>query len=172
MATKRQRGLRLWCIRLLRRLIILLGCAPPSRAGTARRPETVFMMMEDTMMRERLYRQYALTIGQFARAVGVNRTYITRALAYHRLDFARYVNTYRLQHAISLMQHDAMTRLSSEEIALESGFLNERRMGYCLRQTYGVTIAVYRKRVMLLDQAKNFSTALSASGNAKTATRS
>lgn len=172
MATKRQRGLRLWCIRVLRRLIILLGCVPPSRAGTARRPETVFLMMENTMMRERHYLQYDLTIGQFARAVGVNRTYITRALAYHRLDFARYVNTYRLQHAIGLMQRDSTAWISAEEIALESGFLNERRLGYCLRQTYGVTIAVYRKRVMALNQAKNFSTALSASGNAKTATRS
>ena len=172
MATRRKRGLRLWCVRLLRRGIALLGSAPPSRAGTACRPETVFQMMEHTMSRERLYRKYDLSINQFARAVGVNRTYITRALAHHELSFTHYVNTYRLQHAIAVMQHDPKAHIPAEEIALESGFLNERRLGYCLRRTYGVTIAVFRKRIRALNQAKNFSTALSASGSANTATRS
>ncbi len=172
MATRRKRGLRLWCVRILRRWIVLLGYAPPSRAGTACRPETVFQMMERTMLRERLYRQYDLSINQFARAVGVNRTYITRALTYHELSFAHYVNAYRLQQAIAMMQRDPKARVPAEVIAVESGFLNERRMGYCLRRTYGVTVAVFRKRVRALNQAKNFSTALSASGSAKTATRS
>ena len=128
--------------------------------------------MERTMSRERLYRKYDLSISQFARMVGVNRTYITRALNDQGLHFTHYVNTYRLQHAIAMMQLDPKAHIPIEEIALESGFLNERRLGYCLRRTYGVTVAVFRKRVRALNQAKNFSTALSASGSANTATRS
>lgn len=172
MATKARRRLRIWCLRILRRWIRLLGYAPPSTAGTARRPETVFLMMERAMASKKLYLQCELTLGQFSRETGVNRTYVNRALAYHNLTFPRYVNAYRLQHAVTLMQRDPRWRISSEEIAQNSGFLNERRMGYYLRLTYGVTIAVFRKRIQVLDQAKNFSTPLSASGKANTATRS
>lgn len=128
--------------------------------------------MEQTMASQRLYLQYALSESQFARATGVNRTYITRALTYYRLSFMRYVNAYRLQHAVDLMQRDPLSQVTTEEIAQKSGFLNERRMKYCFRQTYGITVSVFRKRIFVLDQAKNFSTALSASGSANTATRS
>ena len=171
MATRRKRGLRLWCIRVLRQWLLLLGGAP-SRFGTARRPETVFLEMERTMTDKKLFYQYALSINQFAREVGVNRTYITRALSYYGLDFARYVNGYRLQHAVALMQDDPQELVNIEEIAQASGFLNERRLGYCFRHTYGITVAMFRKRVQVQSQAKNFSTALRASGRAKTATRS
>ena len=171
MATRRKRGLRLWCIRILRQWLLVLG-GPPSRFGTARRPETVFLLMEQTMMSKHLYCLYGLSISHFAREVGVNRTYITRALNYYELDFARYVNGYRLQHAITLMQGDPQENISAEEIAQESGFLNERRLKYCFRHTYGISVAVFRKRIRVQSQAKNFSTALRASGRAKTATRS
>lgn len=128
--------------------------------------------MERTMAEKKLYLQYSLSISQFARAVGVNRTYVSRALTYHKLNFLRYVNAYRVQHAVGLMLRNPLAEITTEEIALKSGFLNERRMGYSFRQTYGVTITVFRKRVCSLNQAKNFSTALRASGSANTATRS
>ena len=103
------------------------------------------------MISKKLYLKYALSIDQFAREVGVNRTYLTRALNAYGLDYASYVNGYRLQHAINLMQRDPQERITAEEIAQKSGFLNERRLRYCFRHTYGITVAVFRKRVSAMN---------------------
>lgn len=170
MGTKRKRGLRRWCVRLLRRWLRRIDNPPPDRSGTALGMEIVFRRLERTMAEQQLYLQRDLTAAQLARAAGVNRTYVSRSLRMHKLNYATYVNGYRLHAAVQLMQEDTECRLQLEEIAFRSGFCSERRMGVYLKQVYGVPMYAFRKRISVLSQAKNFSTALSASGSANTAT--
>ena len=170
MAAKRKRGFRRWSIRFLRRLLLRIEGPPPNRAGTALGTEIVFRRIETAMMEQELFLQQYLTVSTLARAAGVNRTYVSRSLSAHKLNFAAYVNGYRLQRAIQLMQEDPQGRLTLEEIAQRSGFRSERRMGVYMRESCGVSLNVYRRRLRTFFQAKNFSTALSASGNANTAT--
>ena len=165
-----KRGLRRWCIRFLRRLLQRLGHSIPDRSGTGLGAEIVFRRLETAMLEHRLYLQKGLTLNTLARAAGVNRTYVSRALSAHKLNYATYVNGYRLQWAVHLMQADPQGNLELEEIAFRSGFGSERRMGIYLKMSYGVTLAVFRRRIKAFAQAKNFSTALSASGSANTAT--
>lgn len=171
MGEKRKRGLRRWCARFLRRLLWRLDNPPPDRSGTGPSTmEIVFRKIEEAMMEQKLYLQRGLTLETLARAAGVNRTYVSRSLAAHKLNYATYVNGYRLQQAVQLMQDDPQGELELEEIAHRSGFCTERRMGVYLKMSYGVPLVVFRRRIKAFAQAKNFSTALSASGNANTAT--
>ncbi len=60
------------------------------------------------------------------------------------ITLSRYINVYRINHSISLMQN---TRLSLTEIALQSGFTNSQHYSKVFRDCVNTTPSQYRKSI-------------------------
>lgn len=104
----------------------------------------------DALMREqRLFLRKDLTRDDLARETMTNRTYVSRALRDHGLNFARFVNTYRVQYAIELLLDSGDSSLSREDVALMSGFSCADAMNRYIKKCAGLTACALRERVLI-----------------------
>lgn len=103
----------------------------------------------DALMREqRLFLRKDLTRDDLAREAMTNRTYVSRALKEHGLNFARFVNNYRVQYAIELLLDGGDPALPREDIALMSGFSCADAMNRYIKKSAGSTACALRERVL------------------------
>lgn len=113
----------------------------------ARYKET-FVKIEDAMTKKQLFLDANLSIRKLAVEASTNRTYITRTLKSKGINFAAYVNAFRLVRALQILGDRKNRDLSMYEVAYLSGFGTERVLNHFLLNTLGITGSILRKRAM------------------------
>jgi len=113
---------------------------------------------ERILTKEMSFLDNTLTIESLARAVGTNRTYLSQSVRIEkRLSFCEYINNFRIDYAKIYMQGDQPKRdigvvkdnvtISTEELAIISGFGSKRNFVRQFRRMEGVTPIQYYKRL-------------------------
>ena len=104
--------------------------------------------MDAVMRKKRLFLKKDLTRDELAREAMTNRTYVSRTLKRYGLNFARFVNNYRVQYAIELLLDGDDPSLSQEDIAVMSGFSCADAMNRYIKKSAGSTACAMRERVL------------------------
>lgn len=163
---------RISAARLLRRLACTVsphrGGRPAGDRGLAMTDEQVFLRLDKAIVSGRLYLEERLTLRSLALEVGINRTYVQRALTHRGVRLRDYLGEFRYRYLVELVEGDPEGAMGAEELAERSGFGTPRALNYYLESKMGINLRQLRRRIY----AKNLSTSLRASGRANTATRS
>lgn len=112
------------------------------------RSEDLYGTMLRVMARKRLYLDKKCSREGLARELMTNRTYVSRALNARGMNFARFVNSFRAEHAIGLLARTDLAAVPLEEIAEMSGFSNVDRMNDYVKKSAGITACALRKRLL------------------------
>ena len=107
--------------------------------------------MSRLMLEKKLYLKKDLTRADVAREATTNRTYVSRALKGRGLNFAQFVNAYRVDHALALLFDRANAGLSQEDIAEMSGFSCADAMNRHIKKSTGMTACAFRNRILKAD---------------------
>ena len=100
---------------------------------------------ERVLTKELSFLDNTLTIESLARAVGTNRTYLSQSVKIEKgQSFCEYINNFRVDYAKNYMQRNQP--LSTEELAIISGFGSKRNFVRQFRRTEGITPIQYYKR--------------------------
>lgn len=97
--------------------------AAPDRTAKdeSRREELLFERVEAYMQREKPYLDDTFTLTRLATEMMTNKSMLSKTINDKSgNNFCRYVNAYRIRHALSLMQRDR--RLKVSELSMMSGF--------------------------------------------------
>ncbi len=92
--------------------------------------------------KEELYLQYDLTVDQLLRAIGTNRTYLSRYFSQHGLTYYSYINKLRVEHALRLMDK-SHGKLNFTLVAAESGFRSLSTFYRAFKEHIGCTPKEY-----------------------------
>ncbi|MBQ1623965.1 MAG: AraC family transcriptional regulator [Bacteroidales bacterium] len=109
--------------------------------------DQLYRKMNRLMREKKLYLKKDLTRADVAREAMTNRTYISRALKGRGLNFAQFVNAYRVEHALELLFEKENAGLSREDIAEMSGFSCADAMNRHIKKSAGSTACALRERV-------------------------
>ena len=96
----------------------------------------------DHLMREkRLFLDTDLTIYRVAKEVCSNRTYVSELFRFYGGSFREYINNHRTEYALFLIKKSIVAGEIPEvtDIALMSGFKNERTLNKYLNEKFGKT---------------------------------
>lgn len=88
-------------------------------------------VIDRCMVNKKLYLNYSLTLDDVARAVGSNRTYVSRAINSKYKSFLLYVNNFRLEELNNILEDESIpyySALTNDDIAMSSGFSGQRQM--------------------------------------------
>ncbi|MBO4917433.1 MAG: helix-turn-helix transcriptional regulator [Bacteroidales bacterium] len=87
----------------------------------SRRIDLLFERVEEYMRKERPYLDDSFTMTRLATEMMTNKSMLSKTINEKAgKNFCRYVNTYRIQYAVSLMKRDRMLKVS--ELSMMSGF--------------------------------------------------
>ena len=104
--------------------------------------------MQRVMEERRLFLRKGLSRDDLAREVMTNRTYITRVLKGHGMNFSQFVNAYRAQYAIGLLFDPRYFDARPPDIAELSGFSSVETMNRYVKKSAGSTACAMRIRVL------------------------
>ena len=95
--------------------------APDRVTDESRREDLLFERVEAYMQKEKPYLDDAFTLTRLATEMMTNKSMLSKTINDKSgNNFCRYVNAYRIKHALSLMQRDR--RLKVSELSMMSGF--------------------------------------------------
>ena len=88
-----------------------------------------------------LYLQHDLTVIQLAKAIGTNRSYLSRYFSSQGTTYNAYINGLRIQHFINLYHQSAAIRQSvtAQQLAYQSGFRSYSTFSAAFKQVKGMT---------------------------------
>ena len=109
--------------------------------------EDLYGAMLRVMTRQKLYLDKTFSRERLARELMTNRTYVSRVLNAHGLTFAQFINSFRAEHAISLLAREDMADAQVGDIAELSGFSTVERMNRYLKKSAGLPACALRKRL-------------------------
>lgn len=108
--------------------------------------DVIFERMDKKMKEDRLYLDYRLTLVEFSKMTGTNRTYASKAICGKFGSFREYVNTLRVENLLGDIQADRCGNKSlledTDEFANRYGFRSRRSLDRILVKETGCT---YRK---------------------------
>jgi AraC-like DNA-binding protein len=110
--------------------------------------EDLYVRMLRVMARKRLYLNKKCSREGLARELMTNRTYVSRALNARGMNFARFVNSFRAEHAIELLARFDMAAVPLEDIAEMSGFTSVDKMNEYVKKSAGLSACALRKRLL------------------------
>lgn len=102
--------------------------------------QTVLNYMESSQC----YLNSDLTLDILARDLGINRTYLSRAVNEIDENFKSFVNKYRVQHAIKMLMEDPEANM--EDVALKVGFNSRKSFYNSFTAITGLPPVQFRKR--------------------------
>jgi len=104
--------------------------------------EWIGEQLREKCEKEKLYLQYDLTVDQLLRAIGTNRTYLSRYFSQHGLTYYSYINKLRVEHSLSMI--DASNgKLNFTLVAAESGFRSLSTFYRAFKEHIGCTPKEY-----------------------------
>lgn len=109
--------------------------------------DELYGFLERVMLEKKLFLRSDLKREDLAREAVTNRTYISRTLSMRGLNFARFVNSFRVQYALELLASDRWRDASPEDIACMSGFSGADAMNRYIKKSAGSTACAFRERI-------------------------
>ena len=87
-----------------------------------------------------LYLQHDLSILQLAKAIGINRSYLSNHFASQGITYNAYINSLRIQHFINLYRETAAKHqpVTAQELAYQSGFRNYKTFSTAFKRNMGM----------------------------------
>ena len=94
-----------------------------------------------------LYLQHDLTVADLARAVGTNRTYLSRYFKRQGLTYNAYINGLRIDHFVGLYREAVASRriFTLQQLAKDSGYRSYSTFSLAFRQHIGQTVRAWTK---------------------------
>ena len=96
-----------------------------------------------------LYLQHDLTLLQLAKAIGVNRFYLSKYFSDQGLNYNAYINDLRIKHFVSLYHEavEAQRSVTPQQLAKESGYKSYSTFRGIFRQTKGLSVTAWMKEI-------------------------
>ena len=122
--------------------------------------KTIIKRIELKLAAEEMFLDNAITIDNLARAIGTNRTYLSQSIKMETgLTFCELVNGLRVGYAKQCMTGEHIKRamdiirddgtLSTEELAIVSGFGSKRNFVRQFRHIEGITPVQYFRKIRM-----------------------
>lgn len=99
--------------------------------------------VERYCVQEEHYKDANLTVGDLAKAIHSNRTYLSQWFASNHGSFYAYINRVRIEHAAELLKNEGM---SIKEVYEGSGYTNAVSFRKYFQEIYGCLPNEYRQR--------------------------
>lgn len=110
----------------------------------------LFNRLEETMSRDRIYRDSEISLAKLAEILNSNRTYISTIInKYANKSFYNYIHSYRINEAISIIsdpEKDVVLKAVSNEVGYKSLSCFYR----AFQKETGCTPVIYREKVLQL----------------------
>lgn len=102
----------------------------------------------DLMEKEKLYRNPYLTMPEVAKKLKLSANTLSQVLnGYCGQTFYNFVNTYRVEEVISMMQDPKNNDKSILKLSIEAGFNTKSTFNNIFKKTTGMTPAEFRKKI-------------------------
>ena len=107
---------------------------PPSIRGN------IELLLQQHCIDEQLYLQHDLTLLQLAKAIGTNRSYLSRYFSSLDTTYNAYINDLRVNHFVRLYHESVASQRSftTQQLARESGFRSYNTFGAAFKKTMGM----------------------------------
>lgn len=106
---------------------------------------TALQQIENCIVGEQLFLDPRLGIGGVAKALGISVSKLSKLISTHRqLHFTDLINTYRVQHAVKLLQDKDFDFYTIEAIGLESGFNSKSAFYNAFKKVFNQTPSAFR----------------------------
>jgi AraC-like DNA-binding protein len=98
------------------------------------------LLLQQHCIDEQLYLQHDLTLLQLAKAIGTNRSYLSRYFSSLDTTYNAYINGLRVNHFVSLYHESVASQRSftTQQLARESGFRSYNTFGAAFKKTMGM----------------------------------
>jgi len=118
-----------------------------SKKEDASRLNSLFKELDDLIDGERLYLKEDLTLYELGQRMSLNPKYLSQAINFQDdLNFNKFINQKRVQHAAEMIRNSSFDSLSLEGIAVESGFRSKSTFNTAFKSLMGCTPSEYKKR--------------------------
>lgn len=115
-------------------------------ALTDEQADSLSQILEQQINSKQLYLDDKLTLTTLAKETGIKAHTLSQVINQSmKTNFYRLVNTYRVQHAIKLIDNTSIN-WSIERIAYESGFANRVTFSKAFKEIMGQTASAYKKQ--------------------------
>ena len=94
-----------------------------------------------------LYLQHDLTLQQLAKAVGINRYYLSQYFSSQGTTYNAYINNLRIQHFIRLYRDALATRrpFTTKQLASDSGYRSYSTFSLAFKQLMGQNVTEWMR---------------------------
>ncbi|TRW22049.1 helix-turn-helix transcriptional regulator [Flavobacterium zepuense] len=106
----------------------------------------ILSLLETTLTTKKLYKDEDLTLERLSAAAGINRHHISKTLnVFAQKSFYQYINEYRVQEVIKLLDAPAPRAISLLAVAFECGFKTKASFNQHFKKAVGITPSAYLK---------------------------
>ncbi len=107
----------------------------------------IIHFIETDFKERKIYTEHDLTLEKLAKYCNTNRTYLSKVInETYRMNYADFINGYRINEAILLLSDPIVSRkYSIEAIANASGYANISSFNATFKKTTGLTPSVFRR---------------------------
>ena len=98
------------------------------------------LLLQQHCIDEQLYLQHDLNLLQLAKAIGTNRSYLSRYFASQGTTYNAYINDLRVNHFVCLYHESVASKRSftTQQLAMRSGFRSYNTFGAAFKKTMGM----------------------------------
>jgi len=108
----------------------------------------VFPTIQTYFKNEKTYLQKKLTISSVASSIGFSQTKVQKAILLGvNLNFNDFVNSYRIQKAVELIEKGYLLKMNLQSLASETGFNSHQTFFRAFKKVKGCTPTEYWKRI-------------------------
>ena len=105
------------------------------------------LLLQKHCIDEQLYLQHDLTVSQLARAIGINRFYLSQYFSCLGMNYNAYINDLRINHFISLYREAvaAKRHFTAMELAHDSGYQSYSTFSLAFKQRMGQSVTAWMR---------------------------
>ncbi len=109
--------------------------------------KSIEALLQRHCIEQQLYLQHDLTLLQLAKAVGVNRFYLSQHFSRQGTTYNVYINGLRIQHFIRLYHEAAAARQSvtAQQLAYQSGFRNYNTFSSAFKRVMNLSASTWMR---------------------------
>ena len=110
-------------------------------------PANIEQLLAERCVDTKLYLQHDLTVFQLARAVGINRLYLSHYFSRQGMTYNAYINDLRINHFISLYReaNAAGQSITAQELARDSGYRSYSTFSLAFKQRMGQSVTAWMR---------------------------
>ena len=107
--------------------------------------KNIKLLLQENCIDTKLYLQHDLTLLQLAKAIGVNRFYLSQYFSSQGVTYNGYVNDLRIQHFVSLYREAVATErhFTVQQLAHDSGYRSYSTFSLAFKQRMGQNVSAW-----------------------------